>query len=70
MVGEALKMRTKSVLTLRLEHYSAEVQRTFMLTYVRFMVVNICHFFTVCRRIRKFSAGVGSVASAPKYCRS
>ena len=26
-------------------------------------------FFTVCRRIRKFSAGVGSV-SAPKSCRS
>ena len=27
-------------------------------------------FFTVCRPIRKFSAGVGSVTSAPKSCRS
>ena len=27
-------------------------------------------FSTVCRLIRKFSAGVGSVTSAPKSCRS
>ena len=27
-------------------------------------------FATVCRRIRKFSAGVGSVTSAPNSCRS
>ena len=25
---------------------------------------------TVCRRVRDFSAGVASVTSAPKYCRS
>ena len=25
---------------------------------------------TVCRQVRDFSAGVGSVTSAPKYCRS
>ena len=36
---EALKMRTKSGLTLRLAHYSPEVQRLFMLTYVLFVVV-------------------------------
>ena len=27
-------------------------------------------FTTVCRQFRDFSAGVGSVTSAPKYCRS
>ena len=32
--GEALKMRSKSGLTLRLAHYLAEVQRAFMLTRV------------------------------------
>ena len=41
---EALKMRSKSGLTLRLAHYLAEVQRTFMLTYVLFMSVIQCHF--------------------------
>ena len=38
------KMRSKSGLTLRLAHYLAEVQRTFMLTYVLFMLVIQCHF--------------------------
>ena len=33
------KMRTKPGLTLSLELYSTEVQRTFMLTFVLFMVV-------------------------------
>ena len=27
-------------------------------------------FSTVCRQVRDFFAGVGSVTSAPKYCRS
>ena len=27
-------------------------------------------FSTVCKQVRDFSAGVGSVTSAPKYCRS
>ena len=27
-------------------------------------------FSTVCRQVRDFCAGVGSVTSAPKYCRS
>ena len=27
-------------------------------------------FSTVCRQVRDFSAGVGSVKNAPKYCRS
>ena len=27
-------------------------------------------FSTICRQVRDFSAGVGSVTSAPKYCRS
>ena len=27
-------------------------------------------FSTVCRQVRDFSAGAGSVTSAPKYCRS
>ena len=45
MVGRsALKMRSKSGLTLRLAHYLAEVQRTFMLTYVLFMLVIQCLF--------------------------
>ena len=39
-----------------------------MLTYVLFMLV--IPFSTVCRQVRDFSAGVGSVTSAPKYCRS
>ena len=34
--------------------------------YVR----NSRSFFTVCRQVRDFNAGVGSVTSAPKYCRS
>ena len=33
-------------------------------------VSNSMSFSTVCRQVRDFSAGVGSVASAPKYCRS
>ena len=37
-------MRSKSGLTFRLAHYLAEVQRTFMLTYVLFMLVIQCHF--------------------------
>ena len=27
-------------------------------------------FSTVCRQVRDFSVGVGSVTSAPKYCKS
>ena len=41
-----------------------------MLTYVLFMLVIHVSFSTVCRQVRDFSAGVGSVTSAPKYCRS
>ena len=33
-------------------------------------VSNLMSFSTVCRQVRDFSAGVGSVTSAPKYCRS
>ena len=33
-------------------------------------VSNSMSFSTVCRHVRDFSAGVGSVTSAPKYCRS
>ena len=33
-------------------------------------VSNSMSFSAVCRQIRDFSAGVGSVTSAPKYCRS
>ena len=31
---------------------------------------NSMSFSSVCRQVRDFSAGVGSVSSAPKYCRS
>ena len=31
---------------------------------------NSMSFSTVCRQVRDFSAGVGYVTSAPKYCRS
>ena len=41
-----------------------------MLAYVLFMLVIKCHFPQFCRQVRDFSAGVGSVTSAPKYCRS
>ena len=33
-------------------------------------VSNSMSFSTVCRQVRDISAGVGSVTSAPKYCRS
>ena len=33
-------------------------------------VSNLMSFSTICRQVRDFSAGVGSVTSAPKYCRS
>ena len=33
-------------------------------------VSNSITFSTVCRQVRDFSAGIGSVTSAPKYCRS
>ena len=33
-------------------------------------VSNSMSFCTVCRQVRDFSADVGSVTSAPKYCRS
>ena len=33
-------------------------------------VSNSMSFSTVCRQVRDFSAGVGFVTSAPKYCRS
>ena len=61
MVGRNVEMRMKSGLTLRLALYSAEVQQTFMLTYVLAM-----SFSTVCRWVRKFSATVGPVTSAPE----
>ena len=32
--------------------------------------INSMSFSTVCRQVRDFSAGLGSVTSAPKYCRS
>ena len=35
-----------------------------------FYVSTSVSFSTVCRQVRDFSAGVGSVTSAPKYCRS
>ena len=73
LVGrKALEMRIKSGLTLRLALYSAEVQRTFMLTYVLFMVVqcNSMSFSTVCRWVRQLSANVGPVTSAPNSGRS
>ena len=43
-----------------------------MLTYVHvlFMFVFQCHFPQFADRLGNFSAGVGSVTSAPKYCRS
>ena len=53
MLREALKMRMQSGLAVRLALYSAEVQRTFMLTYVPFMVVIKCHF-------PQFADGVGN----------
>ena len=62
-------MRSKSGLTLRLAHYLAEIQRTFMLTCTVY-VSNSMSFSTVCRQVRDLRAGVGSVTSAPKYCRS
>ena len=31
-------------------------------------VSNLMSFSTVCRQVREFSAGVGSVTSAPKSC--
>ena len=33
-------------------------------------VSNSMSFSTVCRQVRDFRAGVGSVSSAPKYCRT
>ena len=32
--------------------------------------INLMSFSTVCRQVWKFSAGLGSVTSAPKFCRS
>ena len=43
MIGRSVENEIK-IGTLRLAHYLAEVQRTFMLTYVRFMLVIQCHF--------------------------
>ena len=58
-------MRMKSGLTLRLAIYSAEVQRTFMLTYVLLMAVIHCPSPQFA-----FSADVGPVISATKSGRS
>ena len=44
MIGRSVENEIESGLTLRLAHYLAEVQRTFMLTYVLFMLVIQCHF--------------------------
>ena len=44
MAGRSVENANESGLTLRLAHYSAEFQRTFMLTNVLFMVVIHCHF--------------------------
>ena len=41
--------------------------------YADICTVYVSHslsFSTVCRQVRDFSAGVGSVTSAPKHCRS
>ena len=63
-------MRSKSGLTLRLAHYLAEVQTDIYADICTVYVSNSMSFSTVCRQVRDFSAGVGSVTSAPKYCRS
>ena len=65
-LGEALKMRSKSGLTL-LSRGSTDIYADICTVYVS----NSMSFSTVCRQVRDFSAGVGgSVTSAPKYCRS
>ena len=63
-------MRSKSGLTLRLAHYLSRGSTDIYADICTVYVSNSMSFTTVCRQIRDFSAGVGSVTSAPKYCRS
>ena len=44
MVGRSVENETEIRADIMLAHYLAEVQGTFMLTYVLFMLVIQCHF--------------------------
>ena len=63
-------MSRKSGQTLRLAHYLAKGSMDIYADICTVYGSKSMSFFTVCRPIRKFSAGVGSVTSAPKSCRS
>ena len=70
MVGRSveneIKIRADIKTSALLSRGSTEIYADICTVYVSDSML----FSTVCRQVRDFSAGVGSVTSAPKYCRS
>ena len=55
-------IKTRSLLSIG----STDIYADICIVYVSYLM----SFSTVCSQVRDFSEGVGSVTSAPKYCRS
>ena len=65
-VENANKIRADIKMCALLSRGSTDIYADICTIYVS----NLMSFSTVCRQVREFSAGVGSVTSAPKSCRS
>ena len=65
-VGNEIEIRADIKTRALLSRGSTDIYADICTVYVS----NSMSISTVCRQVRDFSAGVGSVTSAPKYCRS
>ena len=65
-VENVIKIRADTETCALLSRGSTDIYADICTVYVS----NSMSFSTVCRQVRDFSAGIGSVTSAPKYCRS
>ena len=65
-IENEIKIRTDIKTRALLSRDSMDIYAEIWTVYVS----NSMSFSTVCRQVRDFSAGVGSVTIAPKYCRS
>ena len=68
MVGRSVEkeIKIRADITPLLSRGSTDIYADICTVYVS----NSMSFSTVCRQVRDFSAGVGFIISAPKYCRS
>ena len=66
MVGRSVENEIEIRADIKTSRGSTDIYADICTVYVS----NSMSFSIVCRQLRDFSAGVGSVTSAPKYCRS